>query len=176
METFLIPILTGLFGWLLIWLLAKSLFFPTKAIKIGGFTWESSLTPLINKFPFEILMPSEQDSNANFKAMKPLMEEKLDFFFNNTIKEKLPMVSMFIGDKTVAQLKAVFLDELAIIFPQIIEQYTQNAKKGISNTLTTKLFDILAPIVMNAIKPIQWVAFILGLCWGGLIMFLMHQF
>jgi len=91
METFLIPILTGLFGWLLIWLLAKSLFFPTKAIQIGGFSWESNLARLINQFPVELLIPKEADSAASFKAMQPLMEEKLDFFFNHTIKDKLPV-------------------------------------------------------------------------------------
>ena len=175
METFLIPILTGIFGWLLIWILAKSLFFPTKAIKIGGFTWESQLTPLLHQLPIELIMPSSDNSDLSFKAMQPLIVEKLDFFFNHTIKVKLPMMSMFIGEKTVAQLKSVFLEELASIFPQLIEQFAKNAKKGISNTLATKLSDILAPIIMKAIKPLQWLAFVLGLAWGGLIVLLLHQ-
>lgn len=176
METFLIPMLTGLFGWMLIWLLAKSLFFPTKAIQIGGFSWESNLARLINQFPFELLIPKEADSAASFKAMQPLMEEKLDFFFNHTIKDKLPMMSMFIGDKTVAQLKAVFLEELASIFPQMIGQLTQNATMNMSKSLAVKLSDTIAPIIMKAIKPMQWAAFILGICWGGLMVFFLHSF
>ncbi len=176
METFLIPMLTGLFGWMLIWLLAKSLFFPTKAIQIGGFSWESNLARLINQFPVELLIPKEADSAASFKAMQPLMEEKLDFFFNHTIKDKLPMMSMFIGDKTVAQLKAVFLEELASIFPQMIDQLTQNATMNMSKSLAVKLSDTIAPIIMKAIKPMQWAAFILGICWGGLMVFFLHSF
>ena len=176
MEIFLIPILTGLFGWMLIWLLAKSLFFPTKAIKIGGFSWESNLSRIINQFPFELLIPNETDNETSFKAMQPLMEEKLDFFFNHTIKDKLPMMSMFIGEKTVAQLKSVFLEELASIFPQLIGQFAQNAKMNISKSFPTKLSDKLAPIVMKAIKPLQWAAFILGLFWGGLMVFFLHSF
>lgn len=176
MEIFLIPILTGLFGWLLIWLLARSLFFPTNRIQIGGFSWESNLARLINHFPVELLIPNETYSEASFKAMQPLLEEKLDFFFNHTIKEKLPMMSMFIGEKSVAQLKSVFLEELASIFPQLIGQFTQNAKKNISKSFAVKLSDKLAPIVMKAIKPIQWAAFILGLFWGGLMVFLLHSF
>ena len=176
METFLIPMLTGLFGWMLIWLLAKSLFFPTKAIQIGGFSWESNLARLINQFPVELLIPKEADSAASFKAMQPLMEEKLDFFFNHTIKDKLPMMSMFIGDKTVAQLKAVFLEELASIFPQMIGQLTQNATMNMSKSLAVKLSDTIAPIIMKAIKPMQWAAFILGICWGGLMLFFLHSF
>ena len=176
METFLIPMLTGLFGWMLIWLLAKSLFFPTKAIQIGGFSWESNLARLINQFPVELLIPKEADSAASFKAMQPLMEEKLDFFFNHTIKDKLPMMSMFIGDKTVAQLKAVFLEELASIFPQMIDQLTQNATMNMSKSLAVKLSDTIAPIIMKAIKPMQWAAFILGICWGGLMLFFLHSF
>jgi hypothetical protein len=176
METFLIPILTGLFGWMLIWLMAKSLFFPTKAIKIGGFSWESNLSRLINQFPVELLIPNESDSEASFKAMQPLMVEKLDFFFNHTIKDKLPMMSMFIGDKTVAQLKSVFLEELAGNFPQLIGQFAQNAKMNMSKSFATKLLDSIAPIVMKAIKPLQWAAFILGLFWGGLMVFFLHSF
>ena len=176
METFLIPMLTGLFGWMLIWLLAKSLFFPTKAIQIGGFSWESNLARLINQFPVELLIPKEADSAASFKAMQPLMEEKLDFFFNHTIKDKLPMMSMFIGDKTVAQLKAVFLEDLASIFPQMIDQLTQNATMNMSKSLAVKLSDTIAPIIMKAIKPMQWAAFILGICWGGLMVFFLHSF
>lgn len=176
MEIFLIPILTGLFGWMLIWLLAKSLFFPTKAIQIGGFSWESNLSRIINQFPIELLIPKEADQEASFKAMQPLIEEKLDFFFNHTIKDKLPMMSMFIGDKTVAQLKSVFLEELATIFPQIVGQFAQNTKMNISKSFPTKLSDSIAPIVMKAIKPLQWAAFILGLFWGGLMVFFLHSF
>ena len=174
METLIIPILTGIFGWLLIWLLAKSLFFPRKAIHFGGFTWESSLMPLLHQFPIELIMPSVKDSDANFKAMQPLIEEKLDFFFSNTIKEKLPMMSMFIGEKTVAQLKTVFLAELADIFPQIIDEFAKNAKNSLTHTFAIKLADTFAPILMKSIKPIQWVAFFLGLCWGSLIVILLH--
>jgi uncharacterized membrane protein YheB (UPF0754 family) len=83
---------------------------------------------------------------------------------------------MFIGDKTVAQLKSVFLEELASIFPQIIGQFAQNAKMNISKSLAAKLSDTIAPIVMKAIKPIQWAAFILGLCWGGLMVLFLHSF
>jgi len=176
MDLFLIPILTGLFGWLLIWLSAKSLFYPTKAIQIGGFTWESNLSHLIHQFPIDLLIPKESESEASFKAMQPLMEEKLDFFFNHTIKDKLPMMSMFIGDKTVAQLKSVFLEELATIFPQIVGQFAQNTKMNISKSFPTKLSDSIAPIVMKAIKPLQWAAFILGLFWGGLMVFFLHSF
>ena len=143
----------------------------TSSIGIWG-----NLSHLIKQFPVELLKPSEAESEASFKAMQPLMEEKLDFFFNHTIKDKLPMMSMFIGEKTVAQLKSVFLEELANIFPQIIGQFAQNATMNISTSFTTKLSDKLAPIVMKAIKPIQWAAFILGICWGGLMVFFLHSF
>jgi hypothetical protein len=83
---------------------------------------------------------------------------------------------MFIGDKTVAQLKSVFLEELASIFPQLIGQFAQNTKMNISKSVTTTLSDKLAPIVMKAIKPIQWTAFLLGLFWGGLMVFFLHSF
>lgn len=173
MQTIFIPLLTGLLGWAMIWLFAKSLFFPTNSIQIGRFKWKSGFALLVDQFPIEFFIANEHETDAQFKAMQPLMEQKLDHFFSHTIQDKLPMLSMFIGDKTTTQLKTVFLDELALIFPEIIGQFAQKAKKKLTDGLANKLASTLAPILMKAIKPYQWLAFVIGLGWGYFILYLL---
>ena len=41
------------------------------------------------------------------------------------------MISMFIGDKTIEQLKAVFMKELADLFPVIMKSYVSHLKNDL---------------------------------------------
>jgi hypothetical protein len=173
MQTILIAFMSGLFGWILIWLLAKSLLNPTNPLSFLGFKWEPAIHTFISHFPFESFAPTPNEDA--YHAILPLIDEKLDHFFDKTIKEKLPMISMFIGDKTVVQLKAVFLEELASLFPQIIQQFSENAKKEMTRTLASKLILVLKPIVMKSIKPLQWMAFVIGFIWGLMTVYLINH-
>jgi len=51
------------------------------------------------------------------------------------------MLAMFISDKLVADMKAIFMGELKELFPALIQQYTANLKKdiSISNLISSKL-------------------------------------
>jgi uncharacterized membrane protein YheB (UPF0754 family) len=40
----------------------------------------------------------------------------------------MPMIAMFIGDKTIAQLKTTFLEELEELFPIIMQNYVANLR------------------------------------------------
>lgn len=173
MQTILIVLMSGLLGWILIWLLAKSLFYPAKPLSILGFKWEAAIYSFVSQFPYEAFAPTP--NKDAYKAILPLIDEKLDQFFDKTIKEKLPMISMFIGDKTVVQLKTVFLEELAGLFPQIILQFSENAKKEMTQTLSSKFILVLKPIIMRSIKPLQWMAFVIGTIWGLFIVYLLQH-
>jgi len=173
MQTTLIVLMSGLWGWILIWLLAKSLFFPTKPLSFFGFKWEPAIHSFISHFPFEAFAPTP--NKDAYQAILPLIDEKIDEFFDQTIKEKLPMLSMFIGDKTVVQLKTVFLEELASLFPQIIQQFSEHAKKEMIHAINLKLILVLKPIIMKSIKPMQWMAFGIGCVWGFITVFVINH-
>ena len=165
--------MTGLFGWLLVWILVKSLFYPYKPIQIGGFRWEGALYPMIRTFPIETMIPSSSD--GGLADAMPFIDEKLDEFFKNKLKEKLPIISMFIGEKTITQLKGVFMDELQDLFPELIKHFTATATEGVSTKLMSTI-PTLEPIIMNATKIVRWAAFFIGAIWGILTYFLAHLF
>lgn len=58
--------------------------------------------------------------------MMPLVEGKIDHFLHEKLSSVFPMISMFIGQNTINQLKLVFMQELESMFPEIIGAYMKN--------------------------------------------------
>ena len=59
----------------------------------------------------------------NLSKLKPEIEKHIDSFLRDKLKDTFPMLSMFIGDKTINQLKAAFLMELESLFPVLMKSY-----------------------------------------------------
>ncbi|HEV9035142.1 MAG TPA: DUF445 domain-containing protein, partial [Puia sp.] len=64
----------------------------------------------------------------NVQRILPLAEEHIDHFLRIKLKETMPMISMFIGEKTIGQLKEVFMSELEQLFPIIMKNYVANLR------------------------------------------------
>jgi hypothetical protein len=47
----------------------------------------------------------------------PEAEAHVDHFLRNRLSTAMPMVAMFIGEKTIAQMKGIFMEELETLFP-----------------------------------------------------------
>jgi hypothetical protein len=165
MTLFLIPILIGAFGWLLIWALVKLIFYPIQPIVFGPFRWESWASQWMQKIEVTTILPtlSKQDQ---FEALKPIIHEKLDLFFKEKLSAKMPMISMFIGAKTIEELKGVFMEELALIFPELITQFSGNLKHTLLQQWQMHLHSMLVQKVTEATIPFRWVAFGVGVVWG----------
>jgi hypothetical protein len=102
-----IALLTGCLTWLISWGYIKLLFFPKSPILIGKYTWESALHQMIKKLPIDNLI--EEHKSNSFTTILPFIDTNLDSFFKERLVQKLPIISMFIGEKTIAQLKEVFI-------------------------------------------------------------------
>ena len=53
----------------------------------------------------------------------PLIEAHIDGFLRVKLAQQMPVISMFIGDKTINELKSVFTAELETLFPVIMKNY-----------------------------------------------------
>lgn len=104
-------------------------------LKIQGII-PAALPKLAQSFKSTIpdLLPSFQSIEEkliqpeNFEKIMPLIEQHVDDFLRNKLSESMPMISMFIGDRTINQLKELFMKELAIIFPASIQSYLRGAE------------------------------------------------
>lgn len=157
MTLFLIPVLVGAFGWCLVW-----------AITVVPFKWPYLADKWIGQIDLTKIIP-QLTENDSFEAMRPVINDKLDDFFRHKLSAKLPMISMFIGDKTIEELKAVFMDELALLFPILITAFSANLNKDLRVQWQQKFRIIAQQKIAKATLPFRWAAFVLGAIWGGMI-------
>ena len=76
---------------------------------------------------FDSLNIQEKIGNpALLDSALPMIETHIDEFLNVKLKEEMPMISMFIGNKTTDKLKEVFIAQLKQLFPNIMNQFAGN--------------------------------------------------
>jgi uncharacterized membrane protein YheB (UPF0754 family) len=135
-----IPFISAFIHWLTIWMALKLLFHPRKPKKILFFTLQGifpkrqkqiaeSLGKIVGQ---ELLSFGDIEQTItnpeNVQKILPAAEKHIDNFLRVRLKESMPMISMFIGEKTILQLKEVFMQELAELFPVIMKNYINNLK------------------------------------------------
>ncbi|WP_276503297.1 DUF445 domain-containing protein [Terrimonas pollutisoli] len=136
-----IPLLSAFVGWLTINLAVKLLFKPYVPISFLGFkihgvfpARKDEIARAASNYAatqFADLNGLEQKISdpKNFENVKPLIEDHMDDFLRNRLKEQMPMISMFIGDKTISSLKAIFIQEIEDLFPQVMLQFSDTLKQ-----------------------------------------------
>lgn len=185
----LITILLSTFtGWVTTWIAIKMLFHPRKPISILGFKLQGifpknqrliaeKLGQVVGK---ELLSFDEIEKKVtnpeNLEKLRPDIEEHIDHFLRNRLKEVFPMLFMMIGEKTILQLKDAFLSELETLFPLLMKNYMAKLEKDldlekivtekVANFSTEKLEDILNQITKREFKFLEFIGAFFGLLIG----------
>lgn len=131
----LFPVLAALVGWIIasfgLWLL----FHPRQPRGIAGITiqgiiptrkavFDRKLSKIIVTEFFSIQeMEKTLISDESFHKILPSIEAHLDDFLQNKLQKAMPFLGMFIGEKTIQQLKELFMEELAALFPVVMKNY-----------------------------------------------------
>jgi hypothetical protein len=172
MHLLLLPILVASFGWLISWGFIKIIFFPHQSIRMGGRQWQSLFPKIAGQISISQLLPELTQADS-FQKILPFIDAKLDEFFKERLVQKMPIISMFIGDKTIAQLKEVFLEELSQIFPSLLSEFTQTTASAFLLNIETKWSRKLETYLLKATQKIRIIAFLLGFIWGLIIQFIL---
>ncbi len=137
----IVPIISAIIGWMINMLAIKMLFHPRKPKRIFGITFQGILPKrqaeisekigkLVSQQFLSLIDIEQKISNPeNLKSVMPMIEDHVDDFLRIKLKNEMPVVSMFIGDKTITSLKTVFMQEIQILFPQVIKQFAGNLIK-----------------------------------------------
>lgn len=187
---YIITVLLSTFtGWITTWIAIKMLFHPRKPIKILGLTIQGifpknqrliaiKLGQVVGK---ELLSFDEIEQKVtnpeNLQKLRPDIENHIDNFLRNKLKDVFPMIAMLIGEKTILQLKDAFLLELESLFPVLMKGYMAKLEKDldlekivtekVASFSTKKLEDILNQITKKEFKFLEFVGgffgFIIGL-------------
>jgi uncharacterized membrane protein YheB (UPF0754 family) len=158
----LIPVFTAFAGWLSVRLLFKMLFHPREPRNILGFKLQGIYPKHRYRIAHELgnyisqgdLFNSiEQKINDpdNLEKIMPLIENHIDDFLRNRLGKEMPMISMFIGDKTIAKLKEAFLKEIQSLFPDVMKAYATGLRRDINPVeLVEKQMAAMTPAKLEA--------------------------
>jgi uncharacterized membrane protein YheB (UPF0754 family) len=155
----LIPLTEAFACWLVFKLFITFPFHPVKPISIAGIkiqgilpAKQKALANRIGKLVAENFFSADEIGKkitdpANLQKIMPAIEEHIDDFLRNKLKKEMPVISMFIGDKTVNSLKQVFMNELQDLFPQIMSKMATNftSDLNIAELVTSKISSISLP-------------------------------
>ena len=184
----LIPFISAFIGWFTNWIAIKMLFHPRIPKKILGFTFQGifpkrqkqfaeHLGKLVSKELISFEDIEKKITNPeNIKKVMPLVDEHIDNFLKTKLVATMPMISMFIGDKTIAQLKEVLMIELETLFPQLMQNYMGSLQQEldlekivtekVSHFSSDKLEQVLNDIMAKEFRFVEVIGGVLGFLIG----------
>ncbi len=190
-----IILLSTFLGWLVIGMAIKFLFHPRKGISIAGFRIQGIFPKNQDIIAMHIGKIASNDffhlpalekqliSPDNFDKLKPELEIHIDDFLRNRLKDTFPMLSMFIGDKTITQLKSAFLQELETLFPAIMKSYANKigdeldiehvVYEKVRNSQSWKLEQIILNAIGKELMYLKLFFAVLGFLFGLIQVFIM---
>lgn len=184
----IIPAISAFIGWVTNWVAIKMLFHPRDPKKILGITFHGIFPKRQQQFAEKLgkLVSAEflsfddieqKISNPeNLKKIMPLIENHIDDFLRNRLSNEMPVISMFIGEKTINKLKESFMKEIELLFPQVMKQYAANLKheldleqiviKKVAGFSSDKLEEVLYQIMSKEFRFVEIIGAVIGFIIG----------
>ena len=187
---FTLPFISAFIGWVTNWVAIKMLFHPRQPKKILGFTFQGIFPKRQQQFAeklgklvsAELLsfddIESKISNPENLKKIMPLIEDHVDDFLKTRLSQEMPVISMFIGDKTITKLKDAFMKEIETLFPKVMKQYAANLKteldieqivvSKVASFSSDKLEEVLYQIMSKEFRFVEIVGAVLGFLIGAI--------
>ncbi|WP_018613544.1 DUF445 domain-containing protein [Segetibacter koreensis] len=184
----IIPVISAFIGWFTNWIAIKMLFHPREPKKILGITFHGIFPKRQQQFAMklgklvsnELLSFSEIEEKisnpANVEKILPVLEKHIDIFLKEKLATEIPMIGMLIGEKTISQVKAVFMKELQELFPVLMKQYMTTLEhelnlekiviEKVGKFSSDKLEDILNQIMSSEFRFVEIIGAVLGFIIG----------
>lgn len=185
---YLLPFISAFIGWFTNWIAIKMLFHPKEPKRFLGITIHGIFPKGQKQFAQKlgVLVASELlhfDEIANkiadpsqLQQVKPFIEKHIEHFLEHKLKEKLPVISMFVGAGTLDKIKEGLLEEIDALLPQLMQQYAENLKSKIdiqamvtekvAHFSSDKLEEILVSIMKKEFRFVEIIGAVLGFVIG----------
>ncbi len=126
----LIPLFTAFTGWFVTWLLIRILFrnvLPKRWSRITEFAVSQVNDQLLSLDGIE----EKISDPKNLEKIMPMIESHIDLFLRERLGKEIPMINMFIGDKTINKLKTALMNEIESLFPKVMKEYATNLRSDL---------------------------------------------
>ncbi|MBG9374886.1 hypothetical protein I5907_01460 [Panacibacter sp. DH6] len=128
---FLVPLIAALASWLMIRISIRSIFWKNGLLaRVKGPLAASIASALNKEILNSSLLTQQLTSEKTLENAMPVIETHTDHFLNHKLKEAIPVISMFVGEKIISQLKELFLQELKELFPSVMSQFIGNLSQS----------------------------------------------
>ncbi len=187
-QLIVIPLISAFIGWFTNWVAIKMLFHPKEPRRILGVTFHGifpkrqkifaeKLGKMISSEFLSFKDIEEKITNPqNLMKLMPTVENHVDNFLRNKLSDEMPFLSLFIGDRTIESLKRIFMQELEILFPQLMKSYAGHLKEEldlekiviekVSAFSTDKLENILYQIMSKEFRFVELLGGVIGFIIG----------
>ncbi|GAB3421136.1 DUF445 domain-containing protein [Niabella aquatica] len=175
---FLIPLISACIGWLLHIFSGNYFLYsylPAKKDKIA-----TALGAQIQSIlPFASIEEKISSPALIEKAM-PMIEAHIDEFLSVKLPQEIPMLAMFVGNKTTDKIKEVFITQLKALFPRVMDNMIADFKGSfhidtiIRNELNkTDLTNLLKKELSGTILKFGYMGILTGFIigWINLLLF-----
>ncbi len=174
-----IPLISALIGWIfnsIIYSHFVNRYLPGKKMTIAALIAEKAehLLPL-SKIEEKIGDPALVE-----KAM-PMIESHIDEFLTVKLPQEIPMLAMFVGNKTTDKIKEVFITQLRALFPKVMGTLVNDFKGSlnIKQAVETEFAKIdMAALLKEKLsgtsQKFAFAGLLLGLLTGMLNLFLFY--
>ncbi|ANI89466.1 hypothetical protein A9P82_09275 [Arachidicoccus ginsenosidimutans] len=123
-------------------------------------------------------------SQDNVEKIIPELDKHIHEFIAVKVPKEMPMIAMFIGEKTTHQIKEIFMKELSALFPVVLSQYFDKvfseeklrkiAEQQLSGSSETSIAQALQQKYKPLLLKIKAIAFIFGLVLGVIFILAIH--
>jgi uncharacterized membrane protein YheB (UPF0754 family) len=183
-----IPFISALIHWVTIWMALKMLFHPRQPKRILGIRLHGvfpkkqkqiaeNLGRIVGRelLSYEDIATKITDPN-NLESMYPMVEAHIEKFLTEKLTVSMPMIAMFIGEKTIAQFKGIFMEELKLLLPELLKSYVGKLQnqldlerivyEKVAAFSSNKLEEMLNKILTKEFRFVELIGAILGFLIG----------
>lgn len=183
-----IPLISAFIGYFTNWVAIKMLFHPREPKRLAGITVQGIFPKRQQQFSEKLArlvsdeflsfrdIEQKISDPANLEKILPHVDRHIDSFLKDRLPQAFPMLSMFIGEKTMATLKTAFMKELQDLFPGLMRTYAAEMKEDldlerivrekVSGFSSDRLEGILYQIMASEFRFVEILGGVLGFLIG----------
>jgi len=191
---YLQPVVAAFTGWFTTWIAIYMLFHPKEPKRFLGITIQGVFPKRKQQFAAKLgsIVASELlhfreiaqqlTDPAHLATLRPGIEKHIDAFLHTRLKEKIPVLSMFVGEGTLGKIKEGLLEEIDLMLPDVIGQYAGSLEgkidiermvtEKVQGFSTDKLEEILLGIMTKEFRFVELIGGVLGFLIGLIQMLL----
>lgn len=171
---YLFPLIAALLGLLFSFVAVRILLakFPARQLA------PHLISRLAAKFSVSDHLEDKLIGEDKIQVLLPRIEIHIDNFLRYKLGTAMPMVGMFIGEKTITEMKTIFMKELEEILPVVLKEYVTNLKTSLDpqklleeslskipeTSLQESMEATLKPFTLRFHLAASLLGFIIGLC------------